>query len=190
VQDELNDAQRSEASALDGRWLLVRRPLLLMFVLGCGVSLIASGRLSPRLILDGAISFAFVPVVEAAAFAVAYRLGSRRLPFARAMDLFFATNAPWLLMLVALAALTVFQPQRQVATWSAPPRRWILAAAVVLTIAWSAYLDFAFSRRTLRRSAAAAARDVIVLRGIAWTLGAIYFLGFAAWPLVVAWRRG
>src|SRR2546428_5768776 len=98
-------------------WLLVRRSLLLVFFLGCGVSLIASGRLSPRLIIDGAISFAFVPVLEAASFALVYRLGPRRLPFARAMDLFFATNGPWLLMLVALAALTVFQPQRQVATW-------------------------------------------------------------------------
>jgi hypothetical protein len=172
------------------RWLLVRRPLLLLFFLGCGVSLIASGRLSPRLILDGAISFAFVPVVEAAAFALVYRVGQRRLSFARAMDLFFATNGPWLLMLVTLAALTVFQPQRQVARWSAPPRLWMLAGAAVVAIVWSAYLDFAFFRRTLQRSTAASARDVIVLRGIAWTLAAIYFLGFAAWPSVVAWTRG
>jgi hypothetical protein len=185
----LDDGLRPDASALNRRWLLVRRPLLLVFVLGCGVSLIASGRLSPRLILDGAISFAFVPVVEAAAFAVAYRLGSRRLPLARAMDLLFATNAPWLLMLVALAALTVFQPQRHVATWSIPPRLWILIAAAVVTIVWSAYLDFAFFHRTLQRSTAAAARDVVILRGIAWTLAALYFLGVAAWPSVVAWGR-
>jgi hypothetical protein len=156
------------------------------------VSLLASGRLSPRLILDGAISFAFVPVLEAAAFAVVYRVavGSRGLQFARAMDLFFATNVPWLLMLVALAALAVFQPQPQVARWTVPPRLWLLSGAAVLTVAWSAYLDFAFFRSTLQRSAQAAVRDVIILRGIAWTLGALYFLGFAMWPSIVAWGRG
>jgi len=173
------------------RWLLFRRPLLLVFFLGCGVSLLASGRLTPRLILDGAISFAFVPVLEAAAFAIVYRLAARShgVPFARAMDLFFATNVPWLMMLVALAALAVFQPQRQVATWSVPPKLWLLAGAAVLTIAWSAWLDFAFFRSTLRRSPKAAARDVIVMRGIAWTLGAVYFLGFAIWPSIVALGR-
>ena len=171
-------------------WLLVRRPMLLAFVLGCGVSLLASGRLSPRLILDGAISFAFVPALEAVAFAVVYRLGSRPVRFAPAMDLFFATNRPWLLMLVALAALGVFQSQRQVAIWSVPPRLWILAGAAVLAIAWSVYLDFAFFRRALQRSTAAAARDVIVLRGITWILGTVYLLGFASWPVIVAWTRG
>jgi hypothetical protein len=174
------------------RWLLVRRPLLLAFFLGCGVSLLASGRLSPRLILDGAISFAFVPVLEAAAFAVVYRaaVGSQAVPFARAMDRFFATNVPWLAMLVALAALAVFQPARQVATWSVPPKLWLLVGAAVLTIAWSAWLDFAFFRSTFQRSARAAARDVIVVRIVAWPLAAVYFLGFAIWPSIVALGRG
>jgi hypothetical protein len=93
-------------------------------------------------------------------------------------------------MLVALSALTVFQPQRQVARWSAPPRLWIVAGAAVATIVWSACLDFAFFRRTLQRSAMTATRDLVLLRGIAWTIGALYFLGFALWPSVVAWSRG
>jgi hypothetical protein len=53
----------------------LRRPLLLAFTLGCAVSLLASGRLSARLIVDGAVSFAFVPVFEVLAFAALYRRG-------------------------------------------------------------------------------------------------------------------
>jgi hypothetical protein len=178
-------------SAQNGdRWLVVRRPLLLLLVLGSAVSLLASGRLSPRLIVDGAISFAFVPVLEAAAFAVVYRLGPRRIRFSHAMDLFFAANVPWLLFVVALAALGVSQTPRQTATWAVPPKLWIIAVAAALTIAWSTYLDFAFFRNVLQRPGAAAARNVIVLRAIAWTAGAVYFLGFAAWPSIVAWSRG
>jgi hypothetical protein len=48
---------------------LWRRPLLLAFVLGCGVSLLASGRFTLRLVVDGTISFAFVPLCELVAFA-------------------------------------------------------------------------------------------------------------------------
>lgn len=170
------------------RWLLVRRPLLLLFFLGSGVSLLASGRLTPRLILDGAISFAFVPVLEAGAFAFVYRLGTRRLPFARAMDLFFATNAPWLLFIVALAALGVSQSPPETAAWTRPPKLWIIGGAAALTIAWSVYLDVGFFRRVLQRPAAR--RDVILLRAVAWTLGTLYFLGMAIWPSIVMWRRG
>ena len=43
---------------------LLRRPLLLLFVLGCGVSMEVSGRFSLRLIADGMISFAFVPIAK------------------------------------------------------------------------------------------------------------------------------
>jgi hypothetical protein len=58
------------------------------FMLGWLVSLQASGRLRARLIADGALSFAFVPLFEMAALAAVYRLGPRRISFARMVDLF------------------------------------------------------------------------------------------------------
>src|SRR5262249_60631416 len=61
-------------------WLLLRRPLLLALFIGSGVSLMSSGRLTPRLVVDGAVSFAFVPVFELAAFALVHRRGSPRVP--------------------------------------------------------------------------------------------------------------
>ena len=74
-------------------WLLARRPLLLALSLGFGISLIVSGRFTVRLIADGALSFAFVPLAELAGFALVYRFGPRTLPFAGAVDGFAGTEA-------------------------------------------------------------------------------------------------
>src|SRR5262245_50321610 len=82
--------QHSTAAAL------LRRALLLAFMLGCGVSLLASGRFTLRLIVDGTLSFAFVPLCELAAYAVVFRVQRGARPFARAADRYFAGNAAWL----------------------------------------------------------------------------------------------
>jgi len=92
-----------------GSWVLVRQPLLLVFYLGCVVSIAASGRVAPRLVLDGAISFAFLPIAEGVAFAAVYARRRRALPFAPAVDRFFLTNAPWLAAMMAVAVLTIVQ---------------------------------------------------------------------------------
>src|SRR5262245_20165683 len=90
-------ALSSSQPARGGReWTLVRRPLLLMLVLGCAVSLGVSGRLTIRLLLDGALSFAFIPLSQLAGFALVYRLRPPALPFADAVDRFFAGNTVWL----------------------------------------------------------------------------------------------
>lgn len=70
------------------------------------------------------------------------------------------------------------------------PRIWILAAAAVAAVVWSMRLELAFYRLDLGRAPRAAIVDVIVFRAIAWPLATAYFLGFAIWPMVVAWRRG
>ena len=76
---------------------MIKRALLFLLVMGCVVSAAASGRISARLILDGAISFAFIPIFQIAAFALVYRFRRRAagaLPFARASDQFFAGDFP------------------------------------------------------------------------------------------------
>ena len=112
-----------------GLWVLLRRPLRLLFVCGCVVSLSASGRLSARLIADGAVSFAFLPVFSLLALAAVYRRSPRRVSFAHAADLFFAANAPWLLWLVAFAAWRCLQSPMQAA---APPEA--LSSAIKLSL--------------------------------------------------------
>jgi len=168
-------------------WLLVRRPLLLALFIGCGVSLMSSGRLTPRLVIDGMVSFAFVPLFELAAFALVYRRRSGRLPSALEIDRFFTTNTPWMLCIVALAALVSLQAPRDIGAWTVPPLVWFPLGAITVAIASPAGYDVRYFRDAVSRSMAGAVRDAILLRAIAWTAGAIYFVGIAIWPYIVSW---
>lgn len=172
--------------------VLLRRPLLFAFVLGCAVSAAGSGRFSLDLIADGMVSFAFVPAGELAAFAIVYWywywIGRRRsgaglepLPFAQAADAFFVGNAPWLLWVVVLLAAAVVVTPRESMSLFMPA---IYSSVVPLT--WAAYLDFQFFRRVMSRTAGAALAHVVVYRAIAWSLILGYFLGIALVP-ELAW---
>ena len=163
-------------------WVLVRRPLLLLLVIGCFVSIEASGRLSVRLILDGAVSFAFVPLVEIGSLALVAR--TRRVAFGMAVDLFFGSDVPWLLWIVAMIAFrAVESPLLAVA----PPRPlfWAMVASILPVAVWTARLDL-----QLFRSVVAPGRPVralIVQRAVAWTGALTYFFGIAAWSYVVGY---
>ena len=141
--------------------------------------------MSARLISDGALSFAFVPVFEMAALAAVYRLAPRRISFARAVDLFFSGNAPWLLWMIAFATLRCLQTPRQA---TAPPvfLLWILELSLVPIAVWSAWIDLHFFREVLPRPAVGPRRDLILQRAIAWTCSIGYFFGYAIWPYVVS----
>src|SRR5262249_47789435 len=80
-------------------WLA--RPLVLLLLVGATVSLQASGRASARLVLDGMIGFAFVPVFMITAMAIVYKRRLRSVTFGQAVDVFFMANAPWLAWLIA-----------------------------------------------------------------------------------------
>jgi hypothetical protein len=152
---------------------LLRRPLLLAFVLGCGVSLLASGRMTPRLIVDGTLSFAFVPLCELIAYAIVYRLQRGARPFAQTADRYFAGNAPWLWWMLALMTATAILPARRLGSLLAP----ILFTAPI-PIALSVRFDWRFFRGD-GRSSRQALIDIILQRSIAWSLATAYFLGVA-----------
>jgi hypothetical protein len=179
-------------SSLQDRVIILgRRPLLLAFLLGCGVSMLASGRLTLRLIVDGTLSFAFVPLCELVAYAVVYRLqrGTRSIAhpasasanvtadkeaghYAQAADRYFAGNTPWLWWLVALMAAAAILPVR---TTDLLP---LVLMTSVIPIALSVRSDWRFFRRDGRTRARAAA-DVVLQRAIAWSLATAYFFGLA-----------
>ncbi len=161
-------------------WLLVRRPLALLFVCGCVVSLWTSGRLSLRLVADGMVSLCFVPLFQLAAFALVYRRAARSLPFADAADAFFAGNRPWLLFLAAFAALRSLMTAQQA---GAPPLLlWrLVQVTIVSVIVWSAAVDRRYFRDVLS-GPADATRDLIWQRAIGWTASLGYFYGIALWP--------
>jgi hypothetical protein len=168
---------------MEGRsnlWLLIRRPLFLLFVCGCVVSLWTSGRFSIRLVADGMVSFAFIPVFQVLSFAVAYRLASGDTRVAPAADRFFAGDRPWLIWLLLFAALRVFLTPMQA---GAPPWPFWRAVqlAIALVILWSARVDYAFFQRTAPGTPDAI-RSLIVQRAISWTCSLVYFFGIAVWP--------
>lgn len=169
---------------------LLRRPALFALFIGCGVAAAASGTFTLRLVLDGALSFAFVPVFHVLALRAVFR--ARRQPgltFARAVDLFFAGSRVWLLSFVAITAIAAIVPPRRIGPWLLP----VLGAAVI-PLLWSLWTDFRFFRDVMRRAPRAALRDLIVQRAIAWLLIAAYFAGPSIAndpvPAIGQWLRG
>jgi hypothetical protein len=142
-------------------------------LLGCGVSLLASGRFTLRLIADGAVSFAFVPACELIAFAVVHRVQRASRPFTQAADRYLAGNAAWLWWMLALMTVITLLPARRLGSLLAP----ILFTAPI-PIALSVRFDWRFFRgegRTRRQ----AVLDILLQRAIGWSLATAYFLGVA-----------
>jgi len=166
-------------------WSWLRHSLFLAFVLGCFVSVATSGRLSVRLVTDGALSFAFVPAIEIAAFALVLTTGTRaEVPFRRAVDLFLLGNAPWLLWIVAAMVVAGLVPPKAVGSWMLP-----VFASSSLAAGWSARIDYVFFRDVMQRSPRGAIQDLILFRAMAWPAATAYFLGIAIWP-EIAGRAG
>lgn len=166
-----------------GLWVLVRRSLLLAFVFGCVVSMEASGRFSVRLIADGMISFAFVPVFEMLALAVVFRRQRHMIPFACAVDMFFVANAPWLLWLIGFSLLRAFESPIRATAMTTPIELSVLVT-LLPTALWSAWIDLHYFRAVLPRPSGAL-RDLLLERAIAWSCSIGYFIGVAIWPEIV-----
>ena len=169
-----------------GAWTLLRRPLFLLCAMGMTLSLHSGGRLSVRVVVDGMVSFAFLPVFEVIAVGIVYLRGDRRLPFARVADAFFVSNAPWFLWLLGLCVWRFTQTPLEASGWS-PTTYAIVRGSLCVPILWSAYLDLQFFRSVLPRSSGGPTADLVVARGVAWAGGLGYFFGIAAWAQLVAW---
>jgi hypothetical protein len=171
-----------------GAWTLLRRPLFLLFAMGMALSLHSAGRLSVRVVLDGMVSFAFLPVFEVIAVGLVYLRGDRRLPFARVADAFFVSNAPWFLWLLGFCLWRFTQTALEASAWSLSTFS-IVRASLLVPILWSAYLDLQFFRSVLPRSSGGPLADLVVARGVAWAGALGYFFGIAAWAQLVAWAN-
>ena len=153
---------------------LLRRPLLLAFMLGCAVSLLASGRLTLRLVIDGTLSFAFVPACELIAFALVHRLQRGAHPFGQAADRYLAGNVPWLWWLLAMMTAAAVVPAHRLGSLLAP----ILFTSPI-PIALSVRFDWRLFRGD-GLSKRQALIGILLQRVIAWPLATAYFLGLAS----------
>lgn len=173
---------------------LWRGPISLLFVFGCVISLLASGRLTIRLIADGMVSFAFIPLFEVVALAIVMRRttgaagGRAAVRFARAVDLFFAGQLPWVLWLIVVGTVCAFVPPRELGPWIRPAM-----ASSFVPLIWSLWIDFHFFRQAADPPPASAYRRLIAHRLMTWTAIVAYFLGIAIWhevlPEVLTWLR-
>jgi hypothetical protein len=168
-----------------GGWILFRRPILVALVFGCVISLMTSGRLTLRLALPAAIVWSFVPLLEMASLAAVWHIKRPPISLPRAIDLFFMGHAPWSLWLVGFAAIRAFVPTVQVFAWMGA--KWIWFASAFLAMAWSGYIDFHFFRTVLDRTAARAARDLVLQRLICWIGFLLIFLAPGAWSTLAPW---
>ena len=172
---------RLTALPMSGHWLLFRRPLLVAFLLGCAISLLTAGSLTLRLVTSATVTWSFVPLLEMAALAVVWRLGSRRLSLPHAMDLFFTGHAPWSLWLIGFGAYWSSFPQPRglyVTEWL-----WLLLAGGIM--AWSACIDFWFHRYVLESSPSRAVRHLLFQRAFCWTIGILLFGYGSLWADLV-----
>lgn len=154
-----------------GKWTFVRRPLFLAVFLACMVSLIASQRLTLRLIATGTINMSFIPLVEIAGVRAVWR-SKHGLPFSRAVDIFFMSHGPWILWLLAYASIWAFASPDHAFFLTAPRYVW---PSFLLAVAWSAVIDYLFFRQVFPRSHSQAAFDLLVQRAVSWTLGILIF---------------
>jgi hypothetical protein len=162
----------------------VRRPLLAAIVLACAVSLMTSGRLSLRLAASAALNWSFVPLLQIAGLAAVWPWKRAPLPFAEAIDRFFASQTIWSLWLCAFTGVWAFVPTGQAYTWTTNIWYWYgPAIAVGLAAAW---VDYRFFRAVSGRGAVDAVRDLAVERAIVWTFGIAWFVGPSAWQVIAA----
>jgi hypothetical protein len=147
-----------------------------------------SGRLTARLVLGGTIAWSFIPAFEVTAFAIVRRRARSVRTFSRDLDLFHDGRRPWAIFLVALAAVASFLTPLQINDWAeAPVTLSVLAPIAAGVVLRCAYLDFRFYREALARAPARALGDVLLQRLISWSAAAVYFGGFAGWPIVAGW---
>jgi hypothetical protein len=146
-------------------WPSLRRPLLLLLFMGCTVSLQASGRLSARLVFDGMIAFAFVPIFELIALALVYRRRPRRVTISQAIDVFFVANAPWMLGVPY----------------------YLMPLSLIPMAVWTTYVDLQFFREVFSSSPDVARRELMLQRVISWAGIIGYFAGHEFWQLFASW---
>jgi hypothetical protein len=188
LRDPAGTFRELTAAPTAGAWVLVRRPLLLLFAMGLTVSLHSAGRSSLRVVVDGMISFLFIPLCEMLALRIALVGRHSDVPYSRAVDAFFVSNSPWLLWLLGFWLWRFTQTPLQASSFSFRTVS-VLSLSWLVPLTWCGYLDAHFFRAIGTRHSNSVARDLAVERAIAWVLGVGYFFGIALWAQLVAWLR-
>ncbi|HET7697566.1 MAG TPA: hypothetical protein VFK57_17750 [Vicinamibacterales bacterium] len=156
-------------------WL--RRPLLACLAIGLSMAIAGTGHVTPALVLRTTAAWSFVIVLQIAiAFVVVAAPARRTVGIPRALDLFFASHAPWSLWMLGAAAMP------------APAGRPLLPLLplALIPLAITVRAIRAFFREVLRLDGRGAVWRTAVHQAITWTtLGVLYGASVALQPRIV-----
>jgi hypothetical protein len=177
------------AGGRGGGWIGLRRPLFAALLLGATVSFLATATLTLRLVLGGALTWSFVPLCETLSLAVTCRTRPAALSRARALDLFFAGQGAWSLVLIIVSAAAAFSDPLRVYAWTAWPQEALIGIGLLGAALWSGYVDLCFFRVVLEYPPAKARRALVLQRALCWSASLAWFVGMAGSPYVFALLR-
>ena len=150
-------------------WRMLRRPAVVLVVIGTAVPIMAVQRITLTLLAESMVSFGFTVAIQLMVGAIIVAsAGSRQVSFPRALDLWFAGHAPYSLWLLTVAAVFASRP------YGSLDGLIVLAA---IPAAWTAVIVAAFCRQVLgTRSAGArwrAAAHFVLIWAIVFELMAL-----------------
>ncbi|MFO0661631.1 MAG: SDR family oxidoreductase [Polyangiaceae bacterium] len=186
ASDELRDvAPGGDLQALAAQleqplsWLAaLRRPLVLLVVIGGFVSITAAGRFTLPDVLATMLMWAFAPFIQLVALTLSLAC-TKAIPsretWPRVIDLYFAGQGPWLLFLCVFAMGAIVLPDPG-PTFSKLLRVGVVPGYLLLTIVWGIVTTHAFFRHalSLARGRAAGATAIFYVIFVGWVLG--YYL--------------
>lgn len=157
----------------------LRRPLLAAIVLGVAIAIGATGHVTPALVLSTTLSWAFVILLQIAiALGLIAGPARRTVGLPRALDLFFASHAPWSFWLLAAAAVP--------APLGRPFMPLMLFALVPMFL--TPRMIAAFFREVLGLDPVRAIFRTALHQAITWTVFALlYGSAVAIRPRIVEW---
>jgi hypothetical protein len=158
----------------------LRRPLLVALVLGASTAISATGHVTPSLLLSTTICWSLVVVLQVVIALLLIAGPARRgVGVRRALDLFFASHAPWSLWLLAAAA------------WAPSPvgrPLWPLLVAALVPLALTPLMIAAFFREVFGMDHRRAVVRTLVHQAITWTAFVLLFgTAVQLWPRILQW---
>lgn len=164
-------------------WLLVRRPLFVVLVIGSFAAFTVAGQLTLPLLLDSMIFWSFGPLLQALLISgIVFVFARNRISIARAIDLFFMGHGPWLLWLLAVAGTCVFFPLKQFYLWPVE-WGWILPVSLLGAWVWSNVTSFGFLKGALNFSTIRASAALLVYTIMLWGVILSYLFAVESFQL-------
>jgi hypothetical protein len=168
-------ARLARSRSRGGALIALRRPALLAVVIGAAIALGATGHVTPRLLLSTTLCWTLLVVLQVA-IAVALIAGPARrtVGLSRALDLFFASHAPWSVWLFAAAAWSPSVIGRPLMP---------LLISAVLPLALTVRIIAAYFREVLELDPRHARLRTIVQQAATWGIPLVlYGAAVAIWP--------